>query len=153
MGGDGFQPQRRKSWVPGKIRAEKVLADAITIDGTKEWICKFGSETNVWTRWRYRQCLSNIPAGLQRKHKETVLATNKEWNSGSSSSSGGDERWQSGQEEELKNLRAQVELLSKQQGVCGMVRMLKERQRGEEAVLMKTPKLEAEEEMDCKRNG
>ena len=27
MGGDGFQTQRRKSWVPGKIRAEKVLAD------------------------------------------------------------------------------------------------------------------------------
>ena len=30
--------------------AERVLADAITIDGRKEWTCKFCSETNVWTR-------------------------------------------------------------------------------------------------------
>ena len=31
----------RKSWIPGHVRAEKVLTDAITIDGRKEWICKF----------------------------------------------------------------------------------------------------------------
>ena len=31
------------SWIPGQIRAEKVWADAITIDGRKEWICKFFS--------------------------------------------------------------------------------------------------------------
>ena len=51
MGGDGFQTQKRKSWIPGQVRAEKVLADATIIDGRKEWICKFCSETNVWTRW------------------------------------------------------------------------------------------------------
>ena len=39
MGGDGFQTQR-KSWVSGQIRAEKVLADAITNDGRKEWVPK-----------------------------------------------------------------------------------------------------------------
>ena len=50
MGGDGFQTQKRKSWIPGKVRAEKVLADAIAIDGRKEWICKFCSETYVWAR-------------------------------------------------------------------------------------------------------
>ena len=60
MGGDGFQTQRMKSWVPGQIRAEKVLADAITIDGRKEWICKFCSETNVWTHWLCRGNFSNI---------------------------------------------------------------------------------------------
>ena len=44
--------KKRKSWIPGQIRAEKVLADAIAIDGRKEWICKLCSETKVWTRWR-----------------------------------------------------------------------------------------------------
>ena len=36
-----FQTQNKKSWVPGQVRAEGVLADAITIDGRKEWICKY----------------------------------------------------------------------------------------------------------------
>ena len=67
MGGDGFQTQKSKSWIQGKDRAEKVLADAITIDGRKEWICKFCSETNVWTRWRRKRCYSNIPTGLRGK--------------------------------------------------------------------------------------
>ena len=44
-----------KSWVSGQVRAERDLADAITVDGRKEWICKFCSETNVWTRWRCRR--------------------------------------------------------------------------------------------------
>ena len=35
---DGYQTQRRGSWIPGKERAERVLAGAITIDGRKEWI-------------------------------------------------------------------------------------------------------------------
>ena len=29
MGGDGFQTRKRKSWIPGQVPAEKVLADAI----------------------------------------------------------------------------------------------------------------------------
>ena len=37
-----------------------MLVDVIMIDGQKEWICKLCSETNVWTRWRYRRCFSNI---------------------------------------------------------------------------------------------
>ena len=40
----------RGFWVRNVRR--KVLADAITIDGRKEWICKFCSEPNVWTRFR-----------------------------------------------------------------------------------------------------
>ena len=109
MGGDGLQTQRSKSWIPGKISAEEVLSDAITVDDQKEWQCKFCS------RWRCRRCFSNIPAGLQGKHQKAVSAKNKELYSGSSSSSGGGERRPSDQEEELKKLRAQVELLSKQQ--------------------------------------
>ena len=56
MGSDGYQTQRRSLWVPGKERAERMLADAITIGCRKEWICKFCSGTNVWTRWRCRRC-------------------------------------------------------------------------------------------------
>ena len=97
---------------PEQIRAEKVLADATTIAGREEWICKFCSETNVWTRWRCRLCYSNIPAGL---HKQAIFAKNKGWSSGSSSSSGGEEKKPRVQEEEIKKLRAQVELLRKQQ--------------------------------------
>ena len=57
---------------PGKESAERMLAH-ITIDGRKERICKFSSGTNVWTRWRCRRCFSNVPAGLQGKHKKTFF--------------------------------------------------------------------------------
>ena len=40
MGSDGYQTQRRSSWVLETERAERVLADAITMDGRKECICK-----------------------------------------------------------------------------------------------------------------
>ena len=71
MGGDGIQTQKRKSWIPGQHRAEKVLADAITIDGRKEWICKFCSGTNVWTSWRCRPCYSNTQ---QEKYRQAISA-------------------------------------------------------------------------------
>ena len=117
MRGDGFQTQKRKSWVSGQVRAERVLADAITIDGRKERIWKFCSETNVWTRWRCRRCGNNIPTGLQGKHKQAVYAKNEGWCSGSSSSSGGEEGKSQDQDEEIEKLRAHVELLRKQQRV------------------------------------
>ena len=66
--------QRRGTWIPGKERAEKVLAGAITIDGRKKWICKSCSESNVWTRWRCRRCYNNIPAGLRGKCRQAVAA-------------------------------------------------------------------------------
>ena len=43
MGSGGLQAQRRESWIPAKGRTEKVLADAISIDVRKEWICGFCS--------------------------------------------------------------------------------------------------------------
>ena len=74
MGSDGFQTQRRGSWIPGEECAEKVLADAITIDGRREWICKFRSESTVWTRWRCRRCYYHIPAGLRGKYRQATAA-------------------------------------------------------------------------------
>ena len=38
---DDFQTHKKKSWVSGQVRAERILADAVTIDGRKEWTCKF----------------------------------------------------------------------------------------------------------------
>ena len=71
--------QKRGSWIHGKERAERILANAILIDGRKEWICKFCSESNVWTRWRCRRCYSDIPAGLRGKYKQAIAAKSGEW--------------------------------------------------------------------------
>ena len=65
MVSDGFRTQKKVSWIPGKERSERVLASAISIDGRKEWTCKFCSESDVWTRWRCRRCCFDIPAGLR----------------------------------------------------------------------------------------
>ena len=108
-----LQTQKKKSLVSGQVRAGRVLADTITIDGRKEWTCKFCSGTNVWTQWRCRRCGNNIPKGPRGKHKQAMYAKNKEWYSGSSSSSGREEWRPQGQQEEI---RAQVDLHSKQQG-------------------------------------
>ena len=86
MGGDSFQTHKSKSCILGKDRAEKVLADAITIDGRNEWICKFCSETNVWTRWRCRRCYSNIPTGLREKCRQAISAKTGRWSTESSPS-------------------------------------------------------------------
>ena len=92
---------------PDKELAQKVLARAITIDGRKEWICNFCSESNVWTRWR-RRCCNNIPAGLRGKHRQAVAATSGEGSTGSSSSSGEMDQKSKSQEAEIEELRAQV---------------------------------------------
>ena len=64
---------KRKRGSPGfqDRFAEKVLADAITNDGRQEWICKFCSESNVWTRWCCRRCYSDILAGLHAGEVQT----------------------------------------------------------------------------------
>ena len=76
MVSDGFQTERRGSWIPGKERAERVLASAVSIDGRNEWTCKFCSESNVWTRWRCRRCYHDIPAVLRGKYTQAVAARN-----------------------------------------------------------------------------
>ena len=45
----------RGSWIPVKERAEKVLTSVISIDVRKQSMCKFCTESNVWTRWRCRR--------------------------------------------------------------------------------------------------
>ena len=109
MGSDGFQTQEKKSWVSGQVRAERVLAEAITIDGRKEWTCKFCSESNVWTRWRWRRCYHNIPAALYGKYGQAVAAKG-EWSTGSSRSSGEEERKARSLEAENEELRARIDL-------------------------------------------
>ena len=52
--GEGWQ--MLKKWM------EELLAKAITIDGRKEWCCRFCSETNVWTRSKCRRCQTNFPS-------------------------------------------------------------------------------------------
>ena len=109
---DGFQTQRRGSWILGRERAERVLAGAIALDGRKEWICKFCSESNVWTRWRCRRCYHNIPAGLRGKYRQAVAAKSGEGSTGSSTSSGEEDK----KDAEIKGLRAQIEHYRKQIG-------------------------------------
>ena len=89
----GFQAQKRGSWIPGKERAERVSANAISIDGRKEWTCKFCSESNA--------------------------AKSGEWSAGSSTSSGEEDRKARSLEAENKELRARIDGLEKKEGVQG----------------------------------
>ena len=114
MVSDGFQTQRRGSWILAKERAEIVLAGVIAIDGRKEWICKFCSESNVWTRWRCRRCYKNIPAGLRSKHRQAVAARTRELSARSSTSSGKEDRKSKSLEAENGELRARIEALEKE---------------------------------------
>ena len=47
------------------------MAGAISVDGRKEWTCKFCSESNVWTKWRCRRCYHDIPTGLRGKYRRS----------------------------------------------------------------------------------
>ena len=102
---------------PGKERAERVLANAISIDGRKEWTCKFCSESNVPTRWRCRRGYSNNPAGLHGKYRKAVAAKSGEWSSGSSASSGEEDRRAQSLGAEHKELRPRINAMEKKEGV------------------------------------
>ena len=105
MVGDGFHSQRRRSWIPGKERAERVLATATSIDGRPEWVCEF-----VWTRWRCRRCYDDIPAGLRGK---AIAARTGRWSTGCSTSSGDEGGKSKSLESENKWIRARLEALPK----------------------------------------
>ena len=100
----------------GKREAEIVLAGVIAIDGRKEWIGKFCSESNVWKRWRCRRCYNYIPAGLCGNHRQAVAARTVERSTGSSTSSGEEDRKAKSQEAEIKELRAELEHYEKKDG-------------------------------------
>ena len=116
MVSEGFQTQRRGSWIPGKERAERVLASAVSIDERKEWTCKFCSESNVWTRWRCRRCYHNIPAGSRGKYRQAFAARSGEWSTGSSASSGEEDRKSKSLDAEHEELRARIEALETNEG-------------------------------------
>ena len=116
MVSDGFQTQKRISWILRKERAERVLAIAISIDGRKEWTCNFCSESKVWTRWRCRRCYHDIPACLRGKYRQAIAARTGERSTGSSTSSGEEERRNKSLEAENKELRARLEDLEKKEG-------------------------------------
>ena len=117
MGSDGFQTQKKKSWVSGQVMAERVLAEGITIDGRKEWTCKFCPESNVWPRWRCRRCCTNIPEWLYGKQKKQAVAAKGEWSTGSSGWSGEEERKGRSLEAENKELKARFDAMGKNEGV------------------------------------
>ena len=102
---------RGDAWILAKITLKLKEKDKAT----------FFSPTNEWclpapsVRKPEERCGNNTPSGLQGKHKQARCAKNRQWYSGSSSSSGG-EVWKFQEQEEIKRLRAPIELLSKQQG-------------------------------------
>ena len=70
--GEGWQTQKKRGWMAWQVRMEELHAKAVTIDGRKEWSCRFCSETNVWTRSKCRRCQTNVPSVLQGKYKQAV---------------------------------------------------------------------------------
>ena len=100
MGSDGFQTQRRGTWIPGKQRAEKVLASAISVDGRKEWInpsqsrmCERGGVAGAAkrrTRARQSQlalsasgvCKEGTPANTARTIDERASSEDRKHTSG-----------------------------------------------------------------------
>ena len=90
MGGDGFQTQKKRSWVSGQVRAERVLADAITIDGRKERTCKFFGDECV-EAVALQALWQQHPFGSARQGEQAMYAKSREWYSGPSSPSGGEE--------------------------------------------------------------
>ena len=96
----------------GQVREDGVLAKAVVIDGRKEWYCRSGSETNVWTKTKCRRCKTDIPSGLQGKPLQAV--STKRGRSWSASSSWVWRRPYAGvqsraQEAELRELRDKVQ--------------------------------------------
>ena len=145
-----FQTQRRGSCIPGKERAERILAGAIAIDGREEWICNFCSESNVWTGWRCRRCHNNILAGLRRRYKQAVAAKIGDWSTGCSSSSGQEDEKSKSQEGQIKELREQVEWFRKQRGEAGQEGQSGPTRRG--SGLEEDWRMEVEEEFDNGEN-
>ena len=112
MVSDGFQTQGRGSWIPGKERAEPILAGAVEIDGRKDCICKFspivgrgGVAEDVTTASR---AAGKVPAGNCGEKRRLVQ--------GLPSSSGEEDKNTNSQESEIPELREQVGWSCEQRG-------------------------------------
>ena len=65
---------------------------------------------------RCRRCYNNIPAGLHGKYRQAVAAKSGEWSTGSSASSGEEDRKARSLEAENKELRARIEAVENKEG-------------------------------------
>ena len=103
-----------------------------------------------WTRWRCRRCCSNIPAGLQGKYRQAVAAKSGEWSTGSSTSSGEEDRKTRSLEAENKELRARSDAMEKKERVQGgsRVSLLKEE---ETRKMCGRDFMEVEDEAECRK--
>ena len=82
MGSDGIQTQKIKSCVSGQVRAERVLAEAITIDGRKEWtfgvecVDKMAGDVLITSRRRWT---GSISMRSQQSEETGLLARRLGW--------------------------------------------------------------------------
>ena len=83
--------------------------------GERSGRVKFCSESKLCGRGgRGRPCYNDIPTGLREKYRKAVAARTGEWSTGSSTSSGEEERKNKSLEVENKELRARLEALEKE---------------------------------------
>ena len=87
--GEGWRTQNRKVWLPEQMRTEKISGDAVTIDGRKEWFCKFLFGNKCVDEVEMPQVLYEHPFRVAREVDRDVSAKAGVCSSGSMSSSGG----------------------------------------------------------------
>ena len=134
MVSDGFQAQKRCSWIPGKERAERVLVNAISIDGRKSVraisvrsrMCGRGGVASDVTITSQRGCTGSIgrrlvQSGLQALRRRVGRKTEKRdaWKLKIRSSEQGLLLWKRRQEDK----RSQVSLFKKRRTreTCGEI--------------------------------
>ena len=110
---DGFQAQKRGSWIWGTERAEGVLASAISIDERKEWTCKFCSESNGRDGVAGAATMTSRQGCVGSTGRRLPQGQDNGWSTGSSTSSGKEERRNKSLEAKKKELRARLETLEK----------------------------------------
>ena len=111
---EGWQTQKQRRWMAGQAWMEELLAEAVTIDGRREWYC---SRRRMCGEGR--MCQTNIPSVLQGKYRQAV--STKAGRSCSDSSSSGDcedlvlaHNAHRAEETELPELRDKVKRLKKE---------------------------------------
>ena len=97
--GEGWQTQKRKGWMSGQFRPEKLVAEAITIDGRKEWYCRFSARSEVSDKHS---------VSIASEVQEVSLSGSRRCSSDSSSSSGGENKKYKNFRTELQELRARI---------------------------------------------
>ena len=107
MVSDGFQTQRRVRGSRVKDVQKKSLASAVSIDARSR-MCGQGGVAVIMTSQQV--CEGGT------KYRQAIASRNGEWSTGSSTSSGEEERMNKSVEAENKVLRARLEALKKKEG-------------------------------------